>query len=310
MQSTAPRSNALAQMGLFQISGNRLSVHAPMNKDVRIVQIFYDELTRAAIDPAFEALDNSSNERPDWFEYWPIQNYLKRHGFEDGVYYGFFSPKFGLKTHLTGAAVRSFVAGADDADIITFSPFPDQASFFRNIFEQGGAQHPGFLQLAAKFFSTIGLHVDPAQLVMDTSTTVFCNFFVAKGEFWQRWNSIFQQCFAHAENAHSPISAQLRQLIGYDGRAVQMKVFLMERIVSMLLATTDGLKIRNCAPWSMPLANPQVLPALANLVAMDALKSAYLRTRASLYLESFALFQKLTIEYLDGPAASRVTQPV
>lgn len=281
-----------------------------MNKDIRILQIYYDELTRAAIDPEFEALDNSSNERPDWFEYWPIQNFLQQNVFEDGIYYGFFSPKFRRKTHLTGAEVRTFVAGADNADVITFSPFPDQASFFRNIFAQGGAQHPGFLQVAGRFFRTIGLDVDPAQLVMDTSTTVFCNFFVAKGEFWRRWNVIFQQCFAHAEDQHSPVCAQLGQSIVYGGGAAQMKVFLMERIVSLLLATTDGLRIRNHAPWSMPLANPQVLPALANLVAMDALKAAYLRTRESLFLESFGLFQKLTIGYLDGPAATRVAEDV
>ena len=27
-------------------------------------------------DSGFDVLDNASNERPDWFEYWPIRKYL------------------------------------------------------------------------------------------------------------------------------------------------------------------------------------------------------------------------------------------
>ncbi|MGH6690087.1 MAG: hypothetical protein ACREF4_05335 [Gammaproteobacteria bacterium] len=43
---------------------------------IRAFQIFYNEETRAALDPDFEPLDNSRHQRRDWYEYWPIREFL------------------------------------------------------------------------------------------------------------------------------------------------------------------------------------------------------------------------------------------
>ena len=42
-----------------------------------IYQIFYNESTQKSNDPGFLPLDNLSNERPDWSEYWPIRRFLQ-----------------------------------------------------------------------------------------------------------------------------------------------------------------------------------------------------------------------------------------
>src|SRR4051812_29143380 len=102
--------------------------------NARIFQIFYDESSRAQLDPAFEALDNSSNKRPDWYEYWPIKNYLAFNALDDSTYYGFLSPKFGSKTTLSGSQVKEFVDRANGADVITFSQYPCLAASFFNMF--------------------------------------------------------------------------------------------------------------------------------------------------------------------------------
>ena len=47
-----------------------------MASRVHAFQIFYNDATRAAVDPAFQPLDNSANERPDWYEYWPIRRFF------------------------------------------------------------------------------------------------------------------------------------------------------------------------------------------------------------------------------------------
>lgn len=41
-----------------------------MSTEIRVFQIFYNEETRASLDPDFEPLDNSDSERADWYEYW------------------------------------------------------------------------------------------------------------------------------------------------------------------------------------------------------------------------------------------------
>ena len=43
---------------------------------IHLYQIVYSSQTRAAVAAGFEVLDNLSNERPDWFEYWPMRRFL------------------------------------------------------------------------------------------------------------------------------------------------------------------------------------------------------------------------------------------
>src|SRR5205809_8066167 len=91
---------------------------------VRAFQIFYSEATRAGRDPDFEPLDNLSNERPDWYEYWPMRTFFARQDLDEDTFYGFFSPRFFGKTRLTGRQVREFAVQAGEADIVSFSPHP------------------------------------------------------------------------------------------------------------------------------------------------------------------------------------------
>ena len=80
-----------------------------MTGEVRAFQIFYNEKSRALLDPDFEPLDNLKNERPDWYEYWPIRNYLMQNRLDESAYYGFLSPNFYEKTRLAGSQVKEQV---------------------------------------------------------------------------------------------------------------------------------------------------------------------------------------------------------
>ena len=44
--------------------------------NLEIYQIYYSEKTREILDPSFIPLDNTQNNRADWWEYWPIRNFL------------------------------------------------------------------------------------------------------------------------------------------------------------------------------------------------------------------------------------------
>src|SRR5271163_1516352 len=80
-----------------------------------IYQILNHYTSRQELDPDFGVLDNSANERPDWFEYWPIRRFLLNEALDENAFYGFLSPKFKLKTGLSSAAVREFILAADAA---------------------------------------------------------------------------------------------------------------------------------------------------------------------------------------------------
>ena len=65
-------------------------------------QILNHYTSRQELDPGFEVLDNSSNERPDWYEYWPIRKFLQNEALDENAFYGFLSPKFNLRPKRIG----------------------------------------------------------------------------------------------------------------------------------------------------------------------------------------------------------------
>lgn len=270
-----------------------------MAQAIRAFQIYYDAETRASLDGDFAPLDNRDNERPDWFEYWPIRKYLAANSLDDACYYGFLSPNFRAKTLLTGLQVRTFVERAGAADVVTFSPFPCHAACFLNVFEQAEFTQPGFMRVASAYLREIKSAVSPDTMVNHSRDTVFSNFFLARPVFWHRWAAGVDQLFQMAEANSGPICALLNQETPYvrdDGLAkrAQMKVFMMERIVTLLLATTRDLAVVNYPPFELPLAS-YFSNLRAEVMQLDALKIAYAESGDVALLSQYRALQEKTI---------------
>jgi hypothetical protein len=258
---------------------------------IRAFQIFYNAATRAALDPAFEPLDNSANERPDWYEYWPIRNFLRANALDESTHYGFLSPLFRQKTALSGRQVMEFARQAGDAEVITFSPHPCHGACFYNVIEQGANCFPGFLEVATSFFRELDPALRLETVVNDSRNTVYSNYFLATPRFWSAWDRIFSRLFDLAETPGSPLREALNRPVVYakddgDAKPAQMKIMLMERVVSLLLASR-AFKIKNYPPFSMPLSAPFV-GRLPELIALDALKIAYAESGDQQLLRQFA----------------------
>ncbi len=241
----------------------------------QLFQIAYSDATLASVQTPFQALDNLKNDRPDWQEYWPIRRFLLNTELEENTFYGFFSPRFQEKTGLNGAQIQNFILNKGRAaDVVTFSPQPDMGAFFLNVFEQNELFDPGFTKAAQDFVTHVGLGIDISKLIMDSRTTVFSNYFVAKPAFWRMWLDINEKLFALCENAAhaSTVRDALVSPTNYKG-GIQRKVFLMERIASLLLA-----------------ANPQL-----NIVAYDTFKCAWSATTLGLLKSEAVLSDALKI---------------
>ena len=182
-------------------------------------------------------LDNSSNERPDWFEYWPMRKYLLGETLDESAFYGFLSPKFRHKTNLTAGQVQQFIGrSAASTDIFLFSPSIHNSAFFLNVFEHGESEHPGLMEVARQLLERIDPTVRLADLISDSRNTVHSNYFVAKPRFWRAWLEINERMFEIAESADDPLGALLRAPTSYRGaKNVPMKIFVMERVATWLL---------------------------------------------------------------------------
>ena len=254
---------------------------------MHIYQILNHYTARQELDPGFEVLDNSANERPDWYEYWPIRRYLLSTALDENAFYGFLSPKFGLKTNLSAAAAREFILAAGaHTEVILFSPSIHNSAYYLNVFEHGDAEHPGLKDLARQLLERLGLPSRLEELVSDSRNTVHSNYFIAKPRFWKAWLAINERMFSIAESPEDPLGQALRTPTSYRGGThVQMKIFVMERLATWLLTTDPSFttQVRD------PFAARSRIYKLPVAIACDALKIAYATQGRSQYKDVFLL---------------------
>ena len=267
-------------------------IHAPScvsagPRRAEIHQIFYSEETRQQLDPGFIALDNRG-QRPDWREYWPIRCYLQNHALDENTLYGFFSPRFGKKTMLDSAAVHQFIATVSrDVDVIGFSPFFDQSALFLNTFTQAAANHANIWQVLEHAVAFVAPGIDPHAAVMDSRHIIFCNYFVATAAFWRRWLAVNEMLFAVAEAGTSALAHLLNSDVPYDGGFVPAKVFVQERVVSLLLLGERHWRVKHFDPLRLPMSPSIAAPYTTDLLVLDALKTAAIEHGNPNYLKIF-----------------------
>ena len=184
-----------------------------------IYQIFYDDLTKSKLDKGFIPLDNTENLRPDWAEYWPIRNVLLNQNFNSNDYIGFLSSKFYEKTWCSSEVVLDTIAGRKH-DFYSISPYFDQMALYLNSFEQGESYHPGIKNLTNAFLRQIGIDHDVSNFVSDVSTCIYCNYFVAKYEFWKIWLEYAEQLFQIVENKESDLGRLFTNFTEYRKKMI------------------------------------------------------------------------------------------
>lgn len=265
-----------------------------------IHQIYYDEASKAAVDPRFIPLDNAANSRPDWREYWPMRNFLLTHQLDGDALYGFFSPKFGQKTGLSGEQVHAFI-DAHPADVYLFSPFVEQAAFFLNVFEHGEANHAGLMAAMQQFVTGLGIDLDLRTVVCDFNTAVFSNYVVAKPAFWQQWLTLGERLFAGAEAGQGPFAASVNAATQYHERvgAVGLKVFMMERLASLILIFNQ-FPVKAYDPFAISRSGIPASYLDHELRTANALKMAFLATRDARYIASYTQFRDGVLAKLTG----------
>jgi hypothetical protein len=270
---------------------------------LRIFQIYYSAQTRELLDEAYIPLDNLSNERPDWREYWPIRTYFLKNPPVARDYYGFLSPSFNAKTGLSAQTVLDFVhAHLGTADVLLFSPFFDQIAFFLNQCEQGTGAHKTSAAAFEQSLASIAPGFSMTDTVGCSRNTVFCNYFIASGAFWSEWLGRCEIIFDCAERGDTPLGRALAAPIDYNSLATPMKAFIIERAASALLATQSRWTVKAYNPMLLPFSRSPISALGPQLAALDALKIAYLSERHEQYKLSFFKLRAQLVELARKPS--------
>jgi hypothetical protein len=203
--------------------------------NVNIYQIFYDEVTRASLDPGFIPLDNMDPKVKGWYEFWPILNLLNNQKLNEGEWYGFLSPKFESKVGLCSKDIVEIIEqNSSRADVLLLSPEWDQISYFINVFEQGELCHPGLKSLTQNFVDSAGIEIKLDKAVMDASNSVFSNYVIAKNSYWTQWKK-YANLFFNYVNLRPEYN---REVGGVFYSNYPMKAFIQERLASIVLTTS------------------------------------------------------------------------
>lgn len=260
--------------------------------EIFLHQIYYDEATKRDLLPGFIPLDNTSNDRPDWFEFWVILNFLRNNTLQENAWYGFVSPKFTHKTGLdANAVVRKITSEGDNADVLLCTVAWDQVAYFLNPWEQGEVVHPGIRDLSQQFFDHAGYAVDLKNLVTDSHTSVFSNFVVAKKNYWLQWQALAEKFFAFVEGDGLKRN-DFSETTHYFGKKTHypMKTFVQERFVALLLSV-GAYRVIKSDPSDTRLPNSVLFkPTLETrrlLQACDLMKGQYIKTGDAAFLEMY-----------------------
>lgn len=210
----------------------------------KLHQIYYSPESFQALDPGFIPLDNSQG-RQDWMEYWPIRQYFLNTPVDDDDLVGFFSPRFFEKTGLSAADVQAHIDANPGQEVYLFNPYFHLASWHQNLFVQASRTHQGIGQVFNEVLALLDIHTDVDQSVMSSMDTVYCNYFVAKLDFWKKWLMISEFIFHIAEENSQAIGQMLRDDTNYHRGQMPLKIFVIERVASFLI---NQLKIKKVSP--------------------------------------------------------------
>jgi len=267
-----------------------------------IYQICYSQETLSNIPSGFLPLNNLSNQRPDWREYWAIRNFFINNYLAEDTLYGFFSPKFNQKTHLDYEKIQRFISlNYKSEDVVAFSPFWDLISIFKNTFEQGDFFHPGLMGICQDFADAHVSGVNLKDSITHSQNTIFCNYFLAKKNFWKEWLSLGEKLFNISENHSTELALKLNELTTYGEQRIPMKIFVQERLVTICLLLNSSFRCLNYNVFEIGASTTPFNKFKREAVISDALKKSYVETGHGVYLEEFSNLRNIIIENLSNP---------
>ncbi|EEA00972.1 conserved hypothetical protein [Burkholderia sp. H160] len=218
-----------------------------MSKTVAVFEPIYspDQTLTCA---EFLPLVRSDNSRPEWREFKILVDMYRNGDHLRHDYTGLFSPKFTLKSKISGAAFLEFVQRHPDSDVCFLNPFPQLAYWSYNVWMQGEQAHPGLVQAAQTLLDASGVNI----AIRDTprhgpGLLAYCNFWVGSKRFWDEYigrTLLPIANFLEANPSHNAALAVMTDTLHTD--PAPFLPFIVERLFSTYISLHPELR---CAAY-------------------------------------------------------------
>ncbi|WP_294034660.1 hypothetical protein [uncultured Moraxella sp.] len=185
---------------------------------------------------------NNTHGPKQWYEFYPILQFLNTHDLDDDTYYGFLSPKFFEKTGVLGKDLHQLIqhhaidANGNSVDVFLSSVGHGALAYHQNLFYQGDQAHSGLLALSQQVLDRLNVNINLTNLVTTNYSSAFCNYIVAKKSYWQAWHQLANGFYRLVEEDETEFGQALRAMTDYDGNQAAMRTFIQERFVEVILA--------------------------------------------------------------------------
>lgn len=199
-------------------------------------------------EPAFRPLRLQTNDYASWREFRILTDMYRRGLHRQQRFTGLLSPKFELKTGLSGREFITFVEANADADVCFANPFPHYAYLAYNIWMQGEPAHPGLADRSQALLNACGIDLKIDEMPRHGPALLcFCNYWVGSERFWDEYVGrlllpIAQ--FIEANPDHPACRAILGPTVHYI-ESTPFLPFMIERLFSSYLSLhAERLSIR------------------------------------------------------------------
>jgi len=105
--------------------------------------------------------------------------------------------------------------------------------------------------------------------------------------FWREWLALAEQFFALCEGPDSVLKARCTVPTTYPN-AAQRKVFIQERLASLLLSTNARWRVKAADPFGFGWSMTRFRQFPHEAVVSDALKTAFLKTGFPEYMRAYS----------------------
>ncbi|MDH5513730.1 MAG: hypothetical protein OEY45_01075 [Gammaproteobacteria bacterium] len=173
--------------------------------------------------------------------------------------WGLVSWKFDYKSPISLGDFHRFASNAfaDGADCAFINPMIGNEAVYANVWEQGiHCAHTGIEKVACFLQQETGINV---ATVSDTSTFAFCNYFIARPPFWDRYFSFIEHALGLLD-AEAARGSEIGQIYSGSGQyqrdtSASMRIFVIERLFSSFLQQNPGLQVAAYAPTAADFDN-------------------------------------------------------
>jgi hypothetical protein len=214
---------------------------------INIYQNYHAPELKKYLDPAFIPNDNTSNENPEFREYWLFLRMYERGKHKEADYTGLLSWKFNEKTSIKGTKFIEFIENNPGYDVYFINPLPFliNAYAFQNVWHQGDFYHPGLLDFMQRVMNKLNYGIDLKSMRNDESTTLFCNYWVGNVRFWDGYiqftKPIYDYLMANMDVEEKNFVSRIAdRIIG-----ISYVPFVFERLFSSLLVMQSSIRFLN-----------------------------------------------------------------